>query len=442
MKHIHQHLFLSGLIAILMLAMPACNIDTIPNPNAPTQASLEEGASLDDLQLLTSGLEALTRFDMEYYYWTISIVGREYYDLRGTDPRFTGELVGAEGAPLDNNGFLTTRAWAQEYKAIRNALGLISSTEKSKAGLSDQQKNGIIGYAKIIQAYSLLQLLNRHGSCRLDVSDINNLGPIVNYADGMNGVKALLDEANTALNNAGNTLAVRLSGGFAGFDTPTGLSAFNRALAARVAMYQGDKAGMLTALNASFMDLNGDLATGVYHVFGLAGNDERNPLFVVPDQDIYTVHPSWLADADLGDLRVANKSRDFDPAEVTVPVMLDGLSGTKQVAIFDSPTTPVAIIRNEELLLMYAEAKIGSGGNIDAVTAINTVRASAGLLPYIGGLDDASVLNEVVKQRRYSLYGEGHYLLDMRRLGRLGQIPTDRPGDVVHDFFPVPLTEQ
>jgi hypothetical protein len=205
-------------------------------------------------------------------------------------------------------------------------------------------------------------------------------------------------------------------------------------------MYQGDKAKMKAALAASFLDLAGGLDNGIYHIFGLGGNDERNPLFVVRDKEVYTVHPSWPGDAEAGDQRVSTKIRDFDPAEVTIPVSLDGLNGTQQVAIFDDQLTPVAIIRNEELLLMYAEANIGSD-NAAAAAAINTVRNGAGLPNYSGATTDAALLDEVVKQRRYSLFGEGHYWLDMRRLGRLDQIPKDRAGDIVHEVFPIPLQE-
>ncbi|WP_432766785.1 RagB/SusD family nutrient uptake outer membrane protein [Phycicoccus elongatus] len=40
-------------------------------------------------------------------------------------------------------------------------------------------------------------------------------------------------------------------------------------------------------------------------------------------------------------------------------------------------------------------------------------------------------MDEIVKQRRYSLFGEGHRWIDMRRWGRLNQLPIDRPGDDV-----------
>jgi len=69
------------------------------------------------------------------------------------------------------------------------------------------------------------------------------------------------------------------------------------------------------------------------------------------------------------------------------------------------------------------------------------VRSSAGLGAY-GGTDASdALLDEILHQRRYSLFAEGHRWIDMRRNGRLGEIPTDRPGDEVFDQFPTPVTE-
>jgi len=98
------------------------------------------------------------------------------------------------------------------------------------------------------------------------------------------------------------------------------------------------------------------------------------------------------------------------------------------------------MIRNEELVLIYAEAKIGSD-NAEAVVAINVVRAAAGLLPYIGAIDDTALITEVLHQRRYSLFYEGHRWIDMRRYDRLDELTIERPGDVVHTQFPRPLQE-
>ncbi len=422
----------------------SCELDPVLNPNAPTAESLLDGASLEDLRLMASGLESVMRIDQEFHYNTVSIVGREYYDLNGTDPRYTGELVGAQGAVLDNNGFLTTRAFATAYRTVRNALNLITATENSAAALSQEQKNGIIGYARTLQAYKMLHELTRQyqNGIRLDVNDPDNLGPFVSYEEGLAGIRSLLDDASTLLTAAGESFVFSLSSGFAGFDTPATFNQFNRALAARVSLYQNQDAAALTALSGSFMDLAGSMDLGVYHAYGSTGNDELNPLFNVPNEDLYTVHPSWIDDAEPNDGRVDAKTTPLDPNVITqLPVLLDGLSGSVQVTLFPTNTSPFPMIRNEELILIYAEANIGSN-NTEAVNAINAVRAAAGLDPYSGGTTDADLVNAILHERRYSLFGEGHRWIDMRRYNRLSELPLDRPGDVVHVQFPRPVLEQ
>lgn len=419
---------------VLLFGVSACEITPIENPNGPTLESLQNGASLADIRLIASGVESLLRGDMEFYYWTVSIVGREYYDLNNTDPRYTGELLGAQGAQLDNNGFLTTRTFAANYRTIRNAYLLIEAVENSNAGLSDAEKNAMYGFARTVQAYSLLLVANRqyNNGVRLDTEDPDNLGPFTaDYQASLAGIAALLDVAN-----------LNLSGGATDFPFNSSLAPnvqamieFNRAIAARVALYQGDKAGALSALNASFFDLGGDLNMGPAHIFGTGGNDRLNPLFNVAGQDLYGAHDSWVADAEAGDTRVAAKTTPF-----AATVSADGLSADNQVTIYSSNTAPVSLIRNEELILIYAEANIGSN-NTEAVNAINVIRNAAGLADYAGGTSAAELLDEVLKQRRYSLFGEGHRWIDLRRTGKLSEIPLDRAGDTVHEQFPRPVLE-
>lgn len=438
------HLFIIPIFFLCLFT--ACEVDEIENPNGPTLESLEQGATLADLRLLANGLEARMRGDMEFYYQTVSIVGREYYDLNGIDPRYTGELLGAQGGELDNNGFLTTRSFSARYRTIRNTNLLITATQNSNASLSTQEENGIIGYAKTIQAYELLLVLNRQyqNGCRLDVTDPDKLGPFVSYDEGLAGVAAILDEAATALADAGDAFVFTLSSGYSdyGMSEPSGFLTFNRALAARVALYQNNNAKVLTLLSASFMDLQGDLVNGVYHVFGSSGNDIANLLFYVPNADLYLVQEDWLTNAEEGDLRVSQKTTPLEASEeLVVPVLLDGLSGTTQVSLYASNADPAPIIRNEELILIYAEANIGTN-NTEAVNAINIIRTAAGLADYSGDSDDASLVNEILHQRRYSLMGEGHRWIDMRRYNRLDQIVIDRDGDVIHVQFPRPVKEE
>jgi len=423
-------------IFFVAFGISSCSIDEVQNPNGPTQESYAQDASLSQLQLLTTGVEAVMRNDMSFYYQTVSIVGREYYDLNGTDPRYTGELLGKGSGPgaLDNNGFLTTRSFSARYNAARNAQNLITAVENSAAGLDDAGKNGFYAFANTVKAYQLLLTLNRQfeNGVRLDIEDPDNLGEFAGYSAGLTGIISMLNTAKMQAGNAGEEFAFTLSSGFAGFDTPASFSQFISALIARVEMYAGNKSGALSALGDSFLDLDGDLNAGPAHVFSGAGNDLFNPIFY-PTTTKYMALDGFVADAEAGDARLSKVTQ-------VERVMQDELSGEYLVSVYGTNTTPVSIIRNEELILLVAEANIGAD-NSAAVNAINIIRSAHGLADYSGDISDGALTNELLMQRRYSLFGEGHRWLDMRRYNRLGDLPLDRPGDEVFIQFPRPILE-
>ncbi|MDH5368093.1 MAG: RagB/SusD family nutrient uptake outer membrane protein [Cyclobacteriaceae bacterium] len=420
-----------------VIFISSCELEEINNPNAPTYESFLNGATQADVRLVATGLEAIMRNDLSFHYQTVSILGREYYDLTGVDPRYTGELL---KGPLDNNGFLTTRAFAAWYKIVQTANLLEIAVENSAAGFSNAEKDGYYGYAKTLEAYALLMVANRQYSngIRLDVSDPNNPSDIVDYNTALTGIMTLLNEANTHLNSAPSEFDFVPSAGFSGFDTPSAFAEFNRAIAARVAIYQNDKTTALSTLNNSFMDLGGNLDDGPSHVFGLTGNDISNGQYYIKDQtgQEYMAHDTWVSDAEPNDSRVSSKVSLFGTGRQS----FDNLSADYQVQLYTSNTDPIKLIRNEELILLYAEANIGSN-NTEAINAINIIRNDAGIGDYTGGTTNADLENEILHQRRYSLFGEGHRWVDMRRYNRLSQIPTDRAGDNVLDAFPTPVTE-
>jgi len=273
---------------------------------------------------------------------------------------------------------------------------------------------------------------------RIDVADPDNLGPFeADYAKTLEGIKGFLDQGFNQLSGVAEDVVFNLEGfSSLGVTDTEALAQFNRAIAARLAMYQGDKPGTLAALGNSFVDMMGDMNKGVYYEFGgTTGNDLPNPFFYVPGVDFYMAHESFVDDAETGDGRLSKVT------DTGSPISIDGLSSPYQVSLYASNTAPVGMVRNEELVLLYAEAKIGEPGNVDAISAINAVRAAAGLGGYTGSNDDASVTEQLIYERRYSLFGEGHRWIDMRRWGRLADLPLDRPGDVVHVQFPRPASE-
>lgn len=437
-----KNLTIKSLVLLIVFFASACNLDEIENPNAPTYESFTNGATQADIRLLAQGLEAVMRNDLSFHTQTVSILGREYYDLTGVDPRYTGELLSGF---LDNNGFLTTRAYAALYKIVQSANLLETATVNNGAAFDNATIAGYVGYAQTIKAYALMLLASRQytNGIRLEVSDPNNLGPNVDYDAALSGIQTLLGTALSNLESATDEFDFQISSGFAGFDTPETFIEFNRGIAARVAIYQGDKAAARGYLNDSFIEFDSaSMNNGVYHIFGLTGNDIANPLYYIPNQSAqeYMAHDSFVGDAEANDARLWKVGLFLDGDGNPARQMFDGLSADYQVRLYESNIDPVPMMRNEELVLLWAEANIGSD-NAEAVNALNAIRGAAGLPDYSGATDDASLVNELLRQRRYSLFGEGHRWIDMRRYNRLDDLPTDRSGDAIPEAFPTPVTE-
>jgi starch-binding outer membrane protein, SusD/RagB family len=425
------------LSAALLTSVTACEIDEVTDPNDPTRDNIESNATVGELNNLVAGTESLMRDELGFYYDVVGIIGREYYFFTDADPRYTGELLGKEESVLDEAGFYGTRPYAGRYRAVLNANILISAVENTSADLTEEEKNGYIGFAKTAQAYSYLLALNLQydNGIRIDVSDPDNLGAFVDYGAALTTIATLLDEGYALLSSAGDEFRFNLSSGFAGYDTPATFAQFNRAIKARVEIYAGNKAAALAALDASFFDLSGALDEGPDHFYSTSGNDIVNPVYRVPGgAEALVAHPSFETDIRAGDTRLAEKTASRAVATS------DGLSGNRDVTLYASLASAIPIIRNEELILLYAEANIGSN-NTEAIEALNVIRNAHGLGDYAGATTDAALIDELLYNRRYSLFGEGHRWIDLRRYDRLNTLPTDRAGDDVWVQLPRPVSE-
>ena len=122
------------------------------------------------------------------------------------------------------------------------------------------------------------------------------------------------------------------------------------------------------------------------------------------------------------------------------PTTQDGLNGTHQTKLYASNISSIDIIRNEELVLLYAEANIPANSS-EAVKALDIVRNAAGLPAYSGSTSESALVDELLKQRRYSFWCENHRMYDLRRFNKSSFLPIDRSGDQIFNIFPVPLTE-
>ncbi|MFK5981702.1 MAG: RagB/SusD family nutrient uptake outer membrane protein [Flavobacteriaceae bacterium] len=437
-KIIYKLLFFASILVVFT----SCEVEDFSDLNNPEVDAFEESMTRGDLQDLVGGVFYSSRVRLGTYFDDCGVIGREFWRFSSSDPRFTGDLLGRENSVLDNNTFYLTGPWAERYKTVKNAnliLGFLNSQDLS-GQLTATEINATKGFLKTFIAHELLLNLNLTdvNGIRLDVADADNLGPFVSKSEALAGIRAILEDGASDLSNGGGSFPFSMTSGFSGFNTPSSFMTANKALSARIAAYQGDATATLNFLGDSFLTLNAfDGNTGIYHVFSEDATDLLNPVFFSLNSSTAgarIMQPLFLTDAEAGDIRL-NKVVEREES-----LTLDGLTGDHDVWVYKTNTDPIPIIRNEELMLLYVEANITINPT-EAINVLNMIRNANGLNAYSGATDTESLINEMLNQRRYSLYAEGHRWVDMRRYGKLNELPIDREGDDVWSEFPIPLTE-
>ena len=422
--------------AACVLALGACEIDESlsVDPNAPSINSVAENATETQLNLLVSGLEADIRQGYAQYVTATGSVARELY-LFDADPRNTADLLNGN---IDNNTFYLTAPYNNAYGVVKTANILLDAVDNT-ANVTEAEKQGYRGVANTFKALALQRVADMLGSngIRVDVADPENLGPFLSEPDALAAIETIYQSGFDQLQGA--DFAFSLSSGFEGFDDPASFATFNRALAARTTLQRRDSSATLDNIDDSYFVAGEMPDLGPEYIFSTASGDFLNPLYRIPGNtgNMIFATPSWFNEAEDGDQRLATL---VEPRVDTF--VRDTLFGIYETRKFASATSPIEILPNVELHLMRAEALAQTDELEDAVELINIVRSLAGLDPFDSD-DQDEVVDQVLRERRYSLWQTGNRFADLRRYGRLNAdfVTVDRPGDRVASEFPIPLSE-
>jgi hypothetical protein len=123
---------------------------------------------------------------------------------------------------------------------------------------------------------------------------------------------------------------------------------------------------------------------------------------------------SYRTNAEAGDTRVDKNTK------TTAFAALNGAS-TFETNLFLTDTDPIPVFTQDELSLIRAEALARLNRLPEAIAQINIVRGRAGLAAKTSGdlPTQAAVLDEIFKQRTYSLFAMGLHWADERRFGKI-----------------------
>ncbi|MFW6192846.1 MAG: RagB/SusD family nutrient uptake outer membrane protein [Gemmatimonadota bacterium] len=468
----------ASLAALLLAAATVAGCSDLTSPNEDNE-DLSELTQNPTPELVNAGVQGMLITNSAYmaapngYVVMLGILGRTAYNLDIADPRFVTSTLQTDLDPA--GGAFGGNFWSQPYSNLQAGDRVLTGVEGlSSDEMSDAQKEGVRGFVKTFQALELLTIVSTRDTecdgtlgCPIEApEDPSELAPALEREAVYDEIVDLLAEARGHLANAGDSFSFQLPLTFQGFDTPATFMEANWALEARVRVYRGsldigdgataEFQAALDALENSFVDQGAPMDLGIANAYGSGSGDVQNSLFQPSTSPNARAHPSVRGQAEEGDARVAEKTRDINDRsfqEVSSDVGFD---------MYNSIDAPIPIIRNEELILLRAEANIGLGNLEDAEGDINFIREDvAGLDPieFDGGTTQQEALITLLYEKRYSLLFEGgHWWIDTRRYGfdapagegfrpapegGSGLLFVDpEPNDVLNSEFPIPINEQ
>jgi len=452
----------STLLVAALLSVACHDWLVVPPLNDPTPADIGKNP-LTGLQLTATGILFQDRASYAGYISDVGIFGRESYNYFSTDGRTHSHYVAQN--PLDPAGF-AAGGWAPRYTNLRNVKNFLNAVDATTTLGADSQE-AARGFAKTMEALELSYITaQRHdyGAVVEITSDPTQLAPFVSRDSVQNYVIARLDEARAHLLAAGTAaFPFKLHAGFTTngvFNTPATFVQFNRAIYARVQVWRAALgnpacgpppgatcyAAALTGLSEAGVDTTASLNRGVYHLYSTESGDALNGLNQTVSPDLYA-HPSIQPDAPLdtagqSDARYRLKIRNLTQPACAVGGSAAGICTPLGFQIYPSNTSPAPIFRNEELILLQAEALYFTGNAAGALADINFIRRrSGGLAARAPFVDANDFITELLLQRRYSLLWEGHRWVDVRRFGRISTLPLDLPTHFRQVEQPVPQAE-
>jgi hypothetical protein len=454
---------------VALVAISACTEPTVANLNNPTEEQFSTITDRGQIQALATGLLDSDRQTQFNYVFFPEMIARDILRLDGSDPRYIQGLLGAPNE-VSPSGFLGSGVWAGPYATIRGANLFITAIKTagniSPTPLSAQEKSAAIGFAQTLKALEYMRLIELRDDNGIPLSTGGDaLAPIRCKPTVLAAISSLLDSAIADLHSAGVTpVPFSMPAGWAlisiaddTIPSHTDLKGFAEGLKAKVEMYRGflplNTAGpsgtptasnLQTALDAIDSSYYNPVATrtaldvGVFHTYTTGAGETVNPF---SDRSVNYANPKVITDgAEPGDLRVQAKV-DTNPA--IAPKTVQNETSRFLLKQPSLPTDPIAVMRNEELVLVRAEVLWGLGRDAEAVDMINIVRQAAGL-PTKTLADFATqgdLLRGILKEKRYSLLFESaSRWVDYRMFGILNELGIEAGNNPI-PRLPIPQSE-
>lgn len=442
------------------VAVAACKDNpTVAPIDAPTTSAIKS-ITPSTLQLLVIGVTAQDR--AAYASTTVltlsGILARDVYRIDASEPRYVGETLGGQADP---GSFAGGGGFAAFYTAARAANDLLIKLKTTPTDSFTTQElaatRGFLRTMKALDYYRVIELRDTVG-IPLQTDTPLELTPIYCKPHVLTYIAALLDSANADFATAGaaTKLPSKLPGGFSDFgrdyNEVGNLILFNRALKGKVDFYRAidrtapQPALLTTAIAELTQALDGAapgavtgaaLAKGIYYRFDPVVDKLKN---LRSDSKI-AANPKLADSIPVTDAR---RSKLVARSNLAGQGLSSRFTFSFSVPSSTNENLPISLIRDEEIVLLRAQAEIEANQLANALLDINAVHLTYNATPVAAFATVATGRSAVLFEKRLSLLFEGpQRLVDLRAYGYLNasHFAAELPGDPFNNAFPIPRGE-
>ena len=383
--------------AALSLALAGCALD-VTNPNAATQQAVATTPA--GVRAVAVGLQGRFGNAIEHAVWVPGVVAGELGTLTNSQSQHR-EFQRFPTASL-NTALGTTNTdllafWARQYATVRAADDVLTSVEGVQ--LAPGTKSGLTALARTLKAQSLGTLAEAWQQIVLDPSAA--APTFVDRTAALARVLELLAAARADLAAQAPSTEFTSTVLLPGFDLANTI----RAWQARWALAAGQYEQALTFAN--------EVPATATSEFRYSTVDQ-NPLWAAITSNRYF--------GALQTLRTGAEANDARVTRLLGTAVIDSLGGarTLQVLPYRNSADAFPLFTQDELTLIRAEAHARQARLPQAITELNRVRTAAGLPARTAAelATQQAVLDEILRQRRLSLFLTGQSWADLRRFGR------------------------
>lgn len=449
MKNISKYLLPALLSALILGGCKKSYLETSPSNQVTTDVIFKTTAGA---QTALDGLYRLTyTFGIETY-GGHDLFGQKSHDLimdvMGNDMVinsrgynwFNGDYRYTAGTdPSDGQRSYTS--WMYYYQIINNANNILAAIDKASGAQSE--KDNIKGQALFMRAHSYFYLVNfwQHTyKGNESKPGIPVYSEPTSKGNGRGTVQNVYDSLILDLTNAETLLTGKARRDLSSVDITT-----VQALRARVALQMEDYATAATYAQKVISTTNYPLMSNADYQSGFNSVDNTEWIWgtkVIVDQA--TVYASWYSHMDavpfgyaaLGQQKKITKALydQIQVGDIRKTVFTEPGTGTDEIPDYTQIKFHLAdpsswagdymYLTVAEVYLIAAEALARTGHEPEAHTALETLIKNRYPAYSSAAFSGATLINEILLQRRIELWGEGLALLDIKRLKQGVNRPT------------------